>query len=129
MTQKNPICPYVSPSFKLDEMNSKKNQFNKQITEEELFEIIEKKSGISKIKIISPCRKREYVDMRQLVAYILRTNFNRTLSSVGETLGDRDHTTIVNSIRKFHNLYETNSYYKNTCDNIFKTIKIKTENL
>ena len=133
MTQKNPISPYVFPGLKLDEIDSEKNPFIKtikrQITEEELFQIVEKKSGLTKENLISTSRKRELVDMRQLVSFVLKTDFNQTLSSIGKTLGDRDHTTILHSIRKFYDLYETNVNYKNKCDSILKSAGIKTDNI
>lgn len=133
MTQKNPISPYVFPGLKLDEIDSEKNPFIKtikrQITEEELFQIVEKKSGLTKENLISTSRKRELVDMRQLVSFVLKTDFNQTLSSIGKTLGDRDHTTILHSIRKFYDLYETNTNYKNKCDSILKSAGIKTDNI
>jgi chromosomal replication initiator protein len=133
MTQKNPICPYVFPGLKLDEIDSKNNPFIKtikrRITEDELFEIIKNESGFTKENLKSSSRKRELVDMRQLISFVLKTDFNRTLSSIGKTLGDRDHTTILHSIRKFYDLYETNTSYKNTCNNILESVGIKTDNI
>jgi chromosomal replication initiator protein len=133
MTQKNPINPYVFPGLKFSEIDLENNPFiriiNRRITEDELFEIVENKSGFTKENLISPSRKRELVDMRQLVSFVLKTDFNRTLASIGELLGDRDHTTILHSIRKFYDLYETNIGYKNTCDSILKLAGIKTDNI
>ena len=133
MTQKNPISPYVFPGLNQDLIDSEKYPFIKtikrQITEEEFFDIIEKKSGLTKENLTSSSRKRELVDMRQLVSFVLKTDFNRTLSSIGKTLGDRDHTTILHSIRKFYDLYETNISYKKTCDGILESAGIKTNNI
>jgi chromosomal replication initiation ATPase DnaA len=67
--------------------------------------------------------------MRKLVSYILKKDFNRTLSSIGKTLGDRDHTTIMHSIKKFYDLYETNSNYKETCNIIFESAGIENKNI
>lgn len=133
MTQKNPINHYVFPGLKLDKNDSEKYPFtkkiNKQITEDELFEIVENKSGFTKENLISPSRKRELVDMRQLVSFVLKTDFNRTLASIGTLLGDRDHSTILHSIRKFYDLYETNTGYKNKCNSILESAGIKTDNI
>ena len=133
MTQKNPISPYVFPGLNLKEIDSEKYPFiktiNKQLTEDELFEIIEEKSGQTRERLMSSSRKRECTDMRKLVSYILKKDFNRTLSSIGKTLGDRDHTTIMHSIKKFYDLYETNANYKKTCNIIFESAGIENKNI
>ena len=74
MTQKNPISTYVFPGLNLKEIDSEKYPFiktiNKQLTEDELFEIIEEKTGQTRERLMSSSRKRECTDMRKLVSYI-----------------------------------------------------------
>ncbi|MDE2232961.1 MAG: chromosomal replication initiator protein DnaA, partial [Patescibacteria group bacterium] len=53
--------------------------------------------NIEEDSIYSKTRRKEVVKPRQVIMYILREDFNISFPSIGDTLGGRDHTTIIHS--------------------------------
>jgi len=71
--------------------------------------------GITKMK--SPCRKRETKEARHVASYLLYMCTEMTYEDIGVVFGDRDHTTIIHSVKKTKKLagtdYNLNEYIKN----------------
>lgn len=60
--------------------------------------------------IVSPSRKREYVDARSIICHILRTNLNMTLNSIG-TLMRRDHSSALLACTNFKALFQNDKFF------------------
>lgn len=56
-------------------------------------------------------RKRELVIPRQIAFYLLRTKLDLTLSDIGRMF-NRDHATVLYSVRTVKNFLEFDDYYK-----------------
>lgn len=76
-----------------------------------LFKIISKETELSREDIISKTRKPDYADARRIFAVIIKSNFKVSLRDIGEILGGRDHATIISSIKKHEELYDSNKKY------------------
>jgi chromosomal replication initiation ATPase DnaA len=61
---------------------------------------------ISVSDLVSPCRKRHLSDLRQLLMFILRDEFEMTFEEIGR-LFHRDHTTAVHGCKKMMLYIET----------------------
>ena len=83
-----------------------------------LFSIISKETGLSEEGVISKTRKPDYADARRIFAVIIKSNFNISLREIGNILGGRDHATIISSIKKHDELYESNKKYIEKYNNI-----------
>lgn len=83
-----------------------------------LFSIISKETGLSKEDVISKSRKPDYADARRIFAVIIKSNFKVSLRDIGDILGGRDHATIISSIKKHDELYESNKKYIEKFNNI-----------
>lgn len=83
-----------------------------------LFSIIAKETGLSKEDVISKSRKPDYADARRVFAVIIKSNFKVSLRDIGNILGGRDHATIISSIKKHDELYESNKKYIEKFNNI-----------
>ena len=59
--------------------------------------------------IYEKTRRREVVKPRQIIMYILRTDFNVSYPAIGQKLGGRDHTTVIHSCEKIKNELKKNS--------------------
>jgi len=58
-------------------------------------------------------RKRNIVEARHVISWILVRRIGVSMSNVGKNvLGGRDHTTIINSVRMFSNLYDTDENFR-----------------
>ena len=110
------INPYIYPglkNFKLPKQYSGKFRVNIG----EIYSLIEDKFGISKEKLQSKTRKRECTELRQILYYIMYEKYGKSLKSIGEEFGKRDHTTVIHGIQTLTDLYHNNQQYKeNYCE-------------
>ena len=63
---------------------------------------------ITKENLLGKSKKKELVQPRQICAFLMCEIMNIPLVSIGETLGGRDHTTIIHSREKIANLIKVN---------------------
>lgn len=59
----------------------------------------------------SPSRKRELVIARQLHQYFMKMFSKYTLSRIGGYFGNRDHSTVLSSIKQVENMRDTNRHF------------------
>lgn len=67
---------------------------------------------ITKERMMSPSRKREIVQVRQMVAWMLRkktVSNNLSNEAIGALLGDRDHATVIHAVHTIDDLIETDA--------------------
>ena len=64
-------------------------------------------SGVPGDKILGKRRDREIASARHLFCYLSRMHTNASLLAIGEFLGGRDHTTVINSIKVCNNMIDT----------------------
>lgn len=70
----------------------------------------------------SPARFRDLTDLRHIYCYIAN-KMGHSLSEVGKSLNNRDHTTVINSVRKFKSLIETDKEFREKYIKILNHIK------
>ena len=83
-------------------LNNKQKPTPKKIIEEvcQLFNISHK-------DLVGPRRKKELVFPRQICMYLLRNIAQLPLMTIGQTLGGRDHTTIMHGVAKIEKNLES----------------------
>ncbi len=64
--------------------------------------------NIDEANIYNKTRKQEVVKPRQLTMYILREDYNISFPSIGQKLGNRDHTTVMHSCDKIKSELKNN---------------------
>lgn len=82
----------------------------KKLNINKIISIACKTFDIPRHLIISKTRKREVVQVRQLIAYIAKQNLDVSLSFIGRKLGGRDHSTIINSIKTIKDFLDTKDH-------------------
>jgi chromosomal replication initiation ATPase DnaA len=68
--------------------------------------------GIDTQSFLSPLRKRDLVFARHAFCYLARTRTNHSLLDIGFFLGNRDHSTVINSIRQCSDLLEFHNEFR-----------------
>lgn len=63
-------------------------------------------------------RRKEVVKPRQIAMFILREDINTSYPYIGESLGGRDHTTVIHAYEKIKNDLKNNSNLKTEIDQI-----------
>lgn len=76
-----------------------------------ISDAIEKVTGIGFSMLANKTRKHSVVFARHIYCYQMRDKTNLSLKEIGQMLGGRDHTTVVNSVRVYHNLNETDDAF------------------
>jgi hypothetical protein len=70
----------------------------------------------------SKFRYRELTDLRNIYCYLAR-NMGYSLNEIAKSLNNRDHTTVINCIRKFKDLINTDPEFKNKYIKVINHIK------
>ena len=88
-----------------------------------LFKKIEKELGVTRAQLVSSSRKRTLVIPRQIFCHILYRTGKFSLGAIGQLLGNRDHTTVIHSVKSVTELLEIKDAQVTEIYN-----KIKSEN-
>lgn len=121
------VSPYVFPGLKnKDDVKRVKKFKRDRITQDEVLSIISEHCNVSVHKILSRIREREVIDARHMFIAVMRKEFNYPLTEIGKMV-DRDHTTIMDSMKKFNSRYDCYDDYREVADGIFTEIKLKID--
>jgi chromosomal replication initiator protein len=69
-------------------------------------------SNTPRYLIISPTRKREVCELRQIAMEIIKKNTSLMLKSIGNVFNGRDHSSVISAINKVNDLFETDKKFK-----------------
>lgn len=84
--------------------------------------------GSTRLKLEGKCRKRDIVELRQIYCYIAK-QMRYNLITIGDSLGGRDHTTVIHSLHSFSDNMETDEFFKDKYKMIHNHIKQLTKPL
>jgi chromosomal replication initiation ATPase DnaA len=68
--------------------------------------------GIDLQSFLSPLRKRDLVFARHAFCYLAKAKTDHSLLDIGFFLGNRDHSTVINSIRQCSDLLEFHNEFR-----------------
>ena len=95
----------------------------REVTPELIIQTVAEHYGITMADIAGNKRNNEIVVPRQIAMYLCRKMTEASLKNIGNLLGKRDHTTIINGHNKIEaELKSTNASIKNNIDIIMKKI-------
>lgn len=94
----------------------------KTVTPEYIIEIVADQFDITTADIKSSKKAKKYSYPRQIAMYLCRELTDYNLQSIAESVGARNHTTVMYAINKISNEYTTNKETKNTIDLLKKKI-------
>jgi len=93
-----------------------------QTTADNIIDKVCKYFNITKTDIIGKRRNREYVEPRMFAIYLITEFLNIPLVSIGQLLGNRDHTTIMHGRNKIQSLLATDKRIKMIVKDISKMV-------
>ncbi len=99
-------------------------QSKKTLKTEDILRIIIDFYGVSQEDLIKKGRKKEVAHPRQIAMYLLRTELNTPLSSIGGFFGGRDHTTVLHAVEKITKGLETNLRIKEEITNLREKLQV-----
>ncbi len=87
--------------------NTSKPKKNKSV--KDVIKVVSEFYGIEEDTVFEKGRKKEVIKPRQIIMYILREDFDISFPSIGEKVGNRDHSTVIHSYEKIKNGLKTDS--------------------
>lgn len=75
---------------------------------EMIIKVVGNKLEIPSAMIVGKTRKREIVEARHIAMTLIKNNTSLSLKAIGLLFGKRDHSTVINSVRKVKELIEVN---------------------
>ena len=79
--------------------------------------------GIEEASIFEKGRKKEVIKPRQVIMYLLREDFDISFPSIGDKVGNRDHSTVIHSYEKIKNELKVNSELAQEIESIRSMLK------
>ena len=75
-----------------------------QLTVLDIQKKVAKTFHVSLEEMLSCCRKKNIVLARQTAMYFIKTSLKKSLSDIGRIFGGKDHSTVMNGLKKIENL-------------------------
>ena len=94
----------------------------REITPEIIIQTVAEHFGVSYSDIIGQKRTSNIMFPRQISMYLCQELTDSTLMSIGKVMGNRDHSTIINGIKKIQKEIQNSETTKNTIDAIRKKL-------
>jgi chromosomal replication initiator protein len=94
-----------------------------QITLEKVLRVVGEFYAISKSDLCSDRRHRSVVHPRQVAMYIAKQVTGRSMHEIGRHTGNRDHSTVINGIKRVIRDMENNPTYKEEVDMLIARLK------
>jgi chromosomal replication initiator protein len=79
----------------------------KNISVKDIIKVVAEFYGIEESSIFEKGRKKEVIKPRQVIMYLLREDFDISFPSIGDKVGNRDHSTVIHSYEKVKNDLKT----------------------
>ncbi|MGB6370697.1 MAG: chromosomal replication initiator protein DnaA [Atribacterota bacterium] len=96
---------------------------NKKVSISQIQKTVSDYYNIKVNSLLSKKRTKDIVLARQVAVYLSRELTDLSLTSIGETFGRRDHTTIIHSYTKIKNKIKKDKGFKNIINNLILDIK------
>ena len=77
---------------------------------------------ISREDLLGRSRTKNIVRARQTAMFLVKNSLKKSLSDVGRLFGGRDHTTVINSLKKVEELKEKDPAFKKVLDTLYREI-------
>jgi len=105
--------PYIVPGLKDVKVPARYLNLVSDATIDSVVDVVCDVYCVDKELLSKKIRKRQIVEARHVISWILVRKIGVSMSNVGKNvLGGRDHTTIINSVRMFSNLYDTDENFR-----------------
>ncbi|MBA4302555.1 chromosomal replication initiator protein [Algoriphagus alkaliphilus] len=82
--------------------------------------------GIHLDDLKAKTRKKEIVIARQVAMYFSKEFTNHSLKSIGYHFGGRDHSTVIHAVQTVNDMFETDSSFKNSVNELKKKFKMRS---
>ncbi|MCB0686347.1 MAG: chromosomal replication initiator protein DnaA [Saprospiraceae bacterium] len=100
------------------------SQISKQITVENIKDLVAEYFELPVEKLHSKTRKRSVVIARQLSMFLAKKLTNKSLKAIGAKFGGRDHSTVIYSCNAVQDLMDTDILFRDTVQELEKRVSM-----
>ncbi len=97
---------------------------NKEITVDFIQQLVAEHFSVPVDKLHHETRKRNIVVARQLSMFLAKKMTNKSLKTIGDNFGGRDHSTVIYSCKAVQDMMDTDLIFKDTVAELEKKIKM-----
>ena len=97
-----------------------------EITVDFIQKIVASYYNIPVEKLKEKTRKKLFVTARKLSMYLAKQLSDKSLVSIGEYFGNRDHSTVIHAIKSIEEMLQQDERFKNVVNDLTKKIKMNT---
>jgi chromosomal replication initiator protein len=95
----------------------------KNVSAKDVIRVVSEFYGIEEASIFEKGRKKEVIKPRQVIMYLMREDFDISFPSIGEKVGNRDHSTVIHSYEKVKDELKSNPELVQEITNIRSMLK------
>lgn len=95
----------------------------KEVTIDNILEVVSKHYGLDASMIRSKSRKREVVQARQVAMYLAKHNTDLSTSKIGAFIGGKDHATVLHACKTIKELREVDKSFQVEMNEIQTSLK------
>ncbi len=99
-------------------------KINREVTVDSIKGLVAEHFDLPVEKLQSKTRKRSVVIARQLSMYLAKNLTNKSLKSIGENFGGRDHSTVIYSCKAVQDLMDTDLIFKDTVTELERKVQL-----
>jgi len=92
------------------------NSQKKSLTPKSIINLVAEYYDIKIEDIISPCRKKNLTEPRQIIMFLMREELKSSFPNIGQELGGRDHTTVMHACDKINRIMKINDKIRQDVD-------------
>lgn len=123
------VSPYLYPGIKFsqkerEEFKNSQRSLRYRMSKDEILKIVAEECMITVNDIVDRSRKKEVVNGRFIFCGIMKDYFGYSLKKIGEFVGNRDHTTVIHAVEKYHDRYENEDNFRNAVNIIYNKMGI-----
>jgi chromosomal replication initiator protein len=92
------------------------NAQKKSLTPKAIINIVAEYFDIKIEDIVSPCRKKNLTEPRQIIMFLMREELKSSFPNIGQELGGRDHTTVMHACDKINRVIKEDDKMRQDLD-------------
>ena len=109
----------------LKEIQQILTKIKKELKAQDILEQTAQAFGLRLEELKSLSRKKNIITARQTAMFLIRHYLKKSLNDIRQLFGKKDHTTVLNALKKVKKLKENNLDYKRILENLEEELKNK----
>ena len=118
------VSPYIFVGLEPNYKSRVILNFVKTVNPLDVLEVVAKETSVTVEDIISKTRVQNIAEARQLFCHVIRERYGIPFAKIGKLI-NRDHATILHSIKAHKNRHDVDKQYRELTRNVF----VRVENM